>query len=320
MSVLVVGSVALDTVETPFGAREEVLGGSATYFSMAASYFTPVQVVGVVGRDFPERHFDLLKSRRVDLDGLTRAEGRTFRWRGRYCNQMNEAQTLDTELNVFEQFNPVLPASFVDAPFVFLGNIDPTLQCRVLDQIAHPRLVAADTMNFWINRKAEALRETLARIDLLFVNDAEARSLSGETSTVRAARQILRMGPRVVVIKRGEYGALLLDEQGFFAVPAFPTADVRDPTGAGDSFAGGFMGFLARVGEVTPNTLRQAVAMGTLLASFTVEGFSLERLSDVTPTQLLERFNRLRAMTSLEPLPDDLAIFEDACAARLLEG
>lgn len=320
MSVLVVGSVALDTVETPFGAREEVLGGSATYFSMAASYFSPVQVVGVVGRDFPERHFQLLKSRRVDLAGLTRAEGRTFRWRGRYCNQMNEAQTLDTELNVFEQFNPVLPASFLSAPFVFLGNIDPALQCRVLDQIAHPKLVAADTMNFWINRQGDALQKTLERIDLLFVNDAEARALSGETSTVRAAKQILRMGPRIVVIKRGEYGAMLLDEEGFFAVPAFPTAEVRDPTGAGDSFAGGFMGFLARAGKLTPRTLRQAVAMGTLLASFTVEGFSLERLIDVTSAQLRERFECLRSMTLFEPLPSGLVLFEDAAPARLLEG
>lgn len=320
MSVLVVGSVALDTVETPFGAREEVLGGSATYFSMAASYFSPVQVVGVVGQDFPERHVQLLKSRRVDLAGLTRAEGRTFRWRGRYCNQMNEAQTLDTELNVFEQFNPVLPASFLGVPFVFLGNIDPELQCRVLDQIAHPKLVAADTMNFWINRKGEALRKMLERIDLLFVNDAEARALSGETSTVRAAKQILRMGPRTVVIKRGEYGAMLLDENGFFAVPAFPTAEVRDPTGAGDSFAGGFMGFLARVQEVTPRALRQAVAMGTLLASFTVEGFSLERLLDVTSTQLLDRFECLRSMSLFDPLPEEMALFEDAGAKRLLEG
>lgn len=319
MSVLVVGSVALDTVETPFGAREEVLGGSATYFSMAASYFSPVQVVGVVGGDFPERHFQLLKSRRVDLAGLTRAEGRTFRWRGRYCNQMNEAQTLDTELNVFEQFNPVLPPSFHSAPFVFLGNIDPELQCSVLDQIARPRLVAADTMNFWINRKGEALRKTLERIDLLFVNDAEARALSGESSTVRAARQILRMGPSIVVIKRGEYGAMLLDEKGFFVAPAYPTADVRDPTGAGDSFAGGFMGFLARIGEVTPRTLRQAVAMGTLLASFTVEGFSLERLIDVTAAQLMARFECLREMSHFDPLSGGLSLFEEA-GARLLEG
>ncbi|MDR0966642.1 MAG: PfkB family carbohydrate kinase [Myxococcales bacterium] len=319
MSVLVVGSLALDTVETPFGSREEVLGGSATYFSMAASYFSPIQLVGVVGADFPERHVQLLKNRRVDLAGLTKADGRTFRWRGRYCDQMNEAQTLDTELNVFEQFNPVLPSAFRDAPFVFLGNIDPDLQSRVLDQIDHRKLVAADTMNFWINRKGEALRKTLERVDLLFVNDTEARALSGESSTVRAARQILRMGPRVVVIKRGEYGVMLLDKHGFFSIPAYPTAEVRDPTGAGDSFAGGFMGFLARVGEVTPATLRQATAIGTVLASFTVEGFSLERLIDVTASQVAERFERLRRMTDLQPFAKDMALFQEE-SFRLLEG
>ena len=308
--VLVVGSVALDSVETPFGARDEVLGGSATYFSMAASYFSPVQVVGVVGSDFPDRHVELLRKRRIRLDGLTKAEGRTFRWKGRYCDQMNEAQTLDTELNVFDTFKPVLPGDFRKTPFVFLGNIDPVLQGEVLDQIESPRLVAADTMNFWISRKSADLKATLKRVDLLFVNDAEARALSGESNTVSAARKILTMGPSAVVVKRGEYGAMLLDAEGFFSLPAYPTSDVRDPTGAGDSFAGGFMGYLAGADEVTPTALRQAVAMGTVLASFTVEGFSLERLSAVTSAQASERFHLLQKMAALPALTNGLNFHE----------
>lgn len=306
--VLVVGSVALDSVETPYGAREDVLGGSATYFSMAASYFSPVQVVGVVGKDFPDSHVQLLARRQIDLDGLVRADGRTFRWSGRYCDQMNEAQTLNTELNVFESFKPSLPVQFRKTPFVFLGNIDPILQCEVLDQIESPALVAADTMNFWITRKRDDLEKTLRRVDLLFVNDAEARALTGESATIAAARRILTMGPKAVVVKRGEYGAMLLDSEGFFALPAYPTSDVRDPTGAGDSFAGGFMGYLAGVGIVTPATLRQAVAMGTVLASFTVEGFSLERLSEVDTAQARQRFDCLRAMCALPPLHEDVVL------------
>lgn len=220
MSVLVVGSVALDSVETPAGVRDEVLGGSATYFSMAASFFSPVRLVAVVGEDFPAAHVELLEKKGVDLAGLSRQKGRTFRWKGRYTNQLNEAQTLDTQLNVFEQFEPNLPEPFRATPFVFLGNIAPALQSRVLDQVRRPTLVAADTMNFWIRGKLEDLKQTLSRVDLLFVNDTEARELAGEHNIVRAAQRIAAMGPKLMVIKRGEYGAILFDGQRAFSVPA----------------------------------------------------------------------------------------------------
>jgi sugar/nucleoside kinase (ribokinase family) len=302
MSVLVVGSVALDSVETPFGAREEILGGSATYFSMAASFFEPVQLVAVVGEDFPAAHVALLEGQGVDLAGLARRPGRTFRWKGRYGKHLGEAQTLDTQLNVFEHFEPELPEPFRATPFVFLGNIDPVLQGRVLDQVRRPTLVAADTMNFWIRGKLADLQRTLARVDLLFLNDAEARELSGEHNIVCAARAITAMGPKLLVVKRGEHGAILFEGARAFTVPAFPLAEVHDPTGAGDTFAGGFMGCLAREGTVTPAALRRAAVMGSVMASFTVEGFSLDRLRTVTEEEILERFAAFRALTHFEEL------------------
>jgi sugar/nucleoside kinase (ribokinase family) len=302
MSVLVVGSVALDSVETPAGARDEVLGGSATYFSMAASFFSPVRLVAVVGEDFPAAHVELLEKKGVDLAGLSRQNGRTFRWKGRYTNQLNEAQTLDTQLNVFEQFEPNLPEPFRATPFVFLGNIAPALQSRVLDQVRRPTLVAADTMNFWIRGKLEDLKKTLSRVDLLFVNDTEARELAGEHNIVRAAQRIAAMGPKLLVIKRGEYGAILFDGHRAFSVPAYPLAHVSDPTGAGDTFAGGFMGLIAREGELSEAALRRAAVMGSVMASFTVEGFSLDRLKTVTAQDIVERFNAFRALTHFEEL------------------
>jgi sugar/nucleoside kinase (ribokinase family) len=302
MPLLVVGSVALDSVETPFGAREEVLGGSATYFSMAASFLTPVQMVAVVGEDFPEAHVGTLLSHGIDLEGLTRHSGRTFRWKGRYTHSLNEAQTLDTQLNVFEHFEPRLPERYRSTPMVFLGNIDPELQGRVLDQVKAPALVAADTMNFWIRGRLPQLRKTLERVDLLFVNDAEARELSGESNVVRAARAIMAMGPKRVVIKRGEYGASLFDGERIFSAPAFPLADVFDPTGAGDTFAGGFMGYLASAGTIDERTLRRALVMGSVMASFTVEGFSLDRLKTVSEPQIFERFREFKRLTDFEEL------------------
>ena len=240
MSLLVVGSVALDSVETPFGLKEEVLGGSASYFSTAASFFTPVQMVAVVGEDFPPAHLEFLRSRGVDTQGVSHEKGRTFRWKGRYGWQLNEAETLDTQLNVFQSFAPKLSAQHREARYVMLGNIHPELQAQVVDQVRAPQLVAADTMNFWINGSRPALLKTLARVNLLFVNDTEARLLSGEHNILRAARAILAMGPQRVVIKRGEYGALLVEKEHVFACPAMPLSDVYDPTGAGDTFAGGF--------------------------------------------------------------------------------
>jgi sugar/nucleoside kinase (ribokinase family) len=302
MSLLVVGSVALDSVETPFGMKEEVLGGSATFFSTSASFFSPVKLVAVVGEDFPESHVQFLKSRNVGLEGLTREKGRTFRWKGKYGYQLNEAQTLDTQLNVFQSFSPKLPESYRDAPYVFLGNIHPELQSQVLDQVKGPKLVAADTMNFWITGSRPALLNTLKRVNLLFVNDAEARQLSGEHNILKAARAILAMGPSRVAIKRGEYGALLIEREHIFACPAMPLEDVFDPTGAGDTFAGGFMGTLATADRLDQEVLRRAMVMGSVMASFTVERFSLDRLRDLTPREINTRFSEFRRLTHFEDL------------------
>jgi len=302
MSLLVVGSVALDSVETPFGLKEDVLGGSATYFSTSASFFAPTQVVAVVGEDFPQAHLEFLKARGVDLEGVTREKGRTFRWKGRYGFQLNEAETLDTQLNVFQTFSPRLPEKYRDAKYVFLGNIHPELQSQVVDQVKAPKLVAADTMNFWINGSRPALLKTLKRVNLLFVNDAEARQLTGEHNIVRAARAILGLGPQRVVVKRGEYGALLFDQEHIFACPAMPLADVFDPTGAGDTFAGGFMGTLATASHVDIETLRRAMVMGSVMASFTVEKFSLERLREVSHAEIRTRFSEFKRLTHFDDL------------------
>jgi len=303
MSLVVVGSVALDSVETPFGKREDVLGGSATFFSTSASFFTAPKVVAVVGDDFPQKHLDALTQRGVDLAGVTREKGKTFRWKGKYSFQLNEAQTLDTQLNVFQAFAPKLPEAYRGAEYVFLGNIHPDLQAQVVEQVRSPKLVAADTMNFWITGQREALLRTLKRVHLLFVNDAEARQLAGEHNIVKAAQGILAMGPDRVVIKRGEYGALLFDREHIFACPAYPLAEVFDPTGAGDSFAGGFMGHLARVRSVDPRSLRQAMVLGSVMASFAVEKFSLERLQEISRQDIDSRYADFRRLTHFEELP-----------------
>jgi sugar/nucleoside kinase (ribokinase family) len=306
MSLLAVGSVALDSVETPFGRRDDVLGGSATYFSTCASFFGPVRLVAVVGEDFPEEHLDFLRGRGVDLAGLARAPGRTFRWTGRYEFDLNQAHTLDTQLNVFAGFRPDLPEPFRDSSHVFLGNIDPDLQRRVLDQVRAPRFVAADTMNFWIASKRESLVETLGRVDLLFVNDAEVRQLAGEHNVVRAAQAVLRFGPRAVVVKRGEYGALFFSGEEVFAASAYPLPELFDPTGAGDSFAGGFMGYLARSGADDHATMRRAIVLGGVLASFAVERFSLERLRDLGTDEIRSRYAEFRRLTHFEDLEVDI--------------
>ncbi|MEE2835188.1 MAG: PfkB family carbohydrate kinase [Myxococcota bacterium] len=302
MSLLVVGSVAFDTVETHAGRREGVLGGSATFFSTAASFFTPVRLVAVVGEDFPERHVEELEARGVDTAGLQRQPGQTFRWEGRY-DDLNEATTLDTQLNVFEQFQPELPAGFERSDYVFLANIDPVLQGQVLDQIRAPRLVALDTMNFWIEDiipgKRAALEAVVARVDLLFINDKEAELLSGEDNVVKAAQKIKEMGPSTVVIKRGEFGALMFSEDGIFAVPAMPLERVVDPTGAGDSFAGGFMGFLAASGRVDAEGIRRAAVAGSVTASFAVEDFSLDRLKALDKGQIAERYQAFRDLVRI---------------------
>jgi sugar/nucleoside kinase (ribokinase family) len=306
MSLLVVGSVALDSLETPFGRREDVLGGSASYFSACASFFAPTRVVAVVGEDFPEEHVRFLASRGVDLTGLVRRPGRTFRWKGRYEFDLNTAHTLDTQLNVFAEFRPELPAAHRDSDYVFLGNIDPDLQRAVLDQVRAPRFVACDTMNFWISSKRDSLLKTLRRVDMLFVNDAEARQLADEHNVVKAARRILSFGPRAVVVKRGEYGALFFSGDEVFAASAYPLPAVFDPTGAGDSFAGGFMGYVARSRREDPGTLRRAIVLGSVLASFTVEQFSLDRLRTLRPEEITARFAEAKQLAHFDDLELDL--------------
>ncbi len=300
MSLLVVGSVALDSVKTPFGEVTEVLGGSATYFSTAASYFGDVRLVAVVGEDFPETHLAFLKSRGIHLDGLQRQPGRTFRWKGEYGYPLNEAKTLDTQLNVFESFRPALPASYLDSPFVFLANIDPELQMDVLRQVKRPKFVACDTMNFWIAGKRDALIKTLASVDLVVINDSEARELAGEPNLVAAARKILAWGPGTVIIKRGEHGVLMLNGKAAFAAPAYPLEQVFDPTGAGDSFAGGLMGFLSQKQRVDDATLRQAVIYGSVMASYNVESFSLDGMRTLSKEAILRRYTEFAALTSFE--------------------
>jgi sugar/nucleoside kinase (ribokinase family) len=300
--LLVVGSVALDSVETPFGRVEEVLGGSATYFSYAASFFTTVRLVATVGEDFPEAHLRLLKDRGVDIAGLQVSAGRTFRWAGQYGYDLNEARTLETQLNVLADFRPALAEDLRRAPYLFLANIHPGLQLEVLRQMARrPRLVALDTMNFWITGERPALGRVLAEVDVVTLNDAEARQLAGEPNLVRAARAIARMGPRVVVVKRGEYGALMLAEDRFFVVPAYPLESVFDPTGAGDTFAGGFMGHLAAHDRTDVGAMRRAVAVGSVMASFTVEDFSLRRLARLHPGDIDERYAGFQDLIRLEP-------------------
>ncbi len=302
MSLVVIGTVAFDSVKTPFGSREQTLGGSATYFSVAASFFAPVSMVAVVGEDFPALHLAMLQERGIDTRGVVRASGETFRWQGEYGHDLNEARTLATHLNVLETFDPRLPDGCQDARFLFLANIDPVLQLKVRRQVRRPILVAADTMNFWIEGKGEELRRTLAEIDMLVINDAEARMLADEPSLPRAARRIRALGPRTVIVKRGEYGVALFGEGDTFAAPAFPLEDVLDPTGAGDSFAGGMMGYLARAGRVDATSLRQAMICGSVMASFNVEDFSLDRLLRLTRPEVEERFRQFQALTRFEPI------------------
>jgi sugar/nucleoside kinase (ribokinase family) len=299
--LVVVGSVALDSVKTPFGTVTAALGGSATYFSYAASFFAQVRVVGAVGSDFPREHLDLLSGRGVDVTALEVLPGqKTFRWTGEYGFDLNEARTLDVQLNAFATFKPTLGPVHRKARFLFLANIDPVLQLDVLDQMERPALTALDTMNFWIQGKREDLLRVLGRVDVLLINDAEARMLAGEPNLVKAARAIIDMGPGTVVIKRGEYGSLLLSAGQFFFAPAYPLESVFDPTGAGDSFAGGFLGYLAQQDATDPSSLRRAMIRGATMASFAVEDFSLERLKRLDPREIESRLIVFADMVRLE--------------------
>ena len=300
--ILTVGSVAFDSIKTPFGAASRVVGGAATYFSVAASFFTDVRMVAVVGDDFTEEQMRVFSGRRIDLTGLQRVPGETFRWKGEYSFDLNSRETIYTRLNVFDQFRPVLPESYRSTPFVFLANIHPALQSEVLDQVREPRFVAADTMNYWIEGTPDELRKVLARVDALVINDQEARELSGEPNLVKAARAIQQMGPKLLIIKRGEFGVLMTRDRGFFAAPAMPLEEVSDPTGAGDSFAGGFIGYLAAAGEITDTVVTRAIIAGSALASFAVEDFGLDRLLRLTPDELRDRFAEFKRLTHFDPL------------------
>ena len=302
MSLLVVGSVAFDSVKTPFGEVDDVLGGSATYFSTAASYFADVAVVAVVGDDFPDKHLKFLKSRKIDIEGIEKREGKTFRWKGEYGYELNEAKTLDTQLNVFQSFSPKLPESYKEKKVVFLANIDPDLQRDVLGQVNNPSLIACDTMNFWIEGKRESLLSTLRLVDILLINDGEARELSNEPNLVRAARKILSFGPKTLIIKRGEYGALMFKDNKIFSAPAYPLETIFDPTGAGDSFAGGFMGFLANTMNYDEANIRRAIIFGSVMASFNVESFSLDRLRTLDYTEVKNRYTEFKGLTHFEDL------------------
>ncbi len=298
--LVVVGSVALDSVEANGTVHDDVLGGSGSFFCTAASHFAPVKLVAVVGEDMPEQHLKFLGARGVDLAGLERAKGKTFRWKGRYSEDLASRTTLDTQLNVFADFKPRLPEDWRDAEFLFLGNIHPSLQLDVLTQVRKPRLAAMDTMNFWIEGEPAALAKVLERVDLLVVNDEEARLLSREHNLPRAARAIRAMGPKTVIVKRGESGALLFHEHGVFAAPAYPLEQVIDPTGAGDTFGGGFMGYLARVRDIGPQAVRRAMFYGSVMASFCVEDYSLDRLRSLSEGEIEGRYRAFRDLTHFE--------------------
>jgi len=300
MSVLVVGSMAYDSVETPFAKVDDTLGGSATFFAAAASYFAPVNLVAVVGDDFNFADIDFFKNKPVDLEGLKTEPGKTFRWSGKYLNNMNDRETLDTQLNVFEKFNPVLPQKYRNSEYVFLANINPDLQYNVVQQVHKPKFVAMDTMNFWINDYLPDLKRTLKVVDALVINDSEVKLLSGNSNIFKGAKIIQEMGPKTLIIKKGEHGAILIHNNAYFNCPAIPVEDLFDPTGAGDTFAGGFMGYLAMTDKVNLDTLKRAMIMGTVMASFLVEDFSVNRIKDLSKAEIQARAKVLLTLMQVE--------------------
>jgi sugar/nucleoside kinase (ribokinase family) len=304
MGILVVGSVALDSVKTPFGAKEEILGGAATYFSISASYFSEVSLVAIVGEDFPEKHVQFLQEKGIDISGLERKPGRTFRWKGEYGFDLNTRSTLDTQLNVFADFSPKLLSIHRTKEYLFLGNIDPDLQRSVLEQMSRPKLVGCDTMNYWIENKRDSLVRTLSMVDLLVINDAETRELADDPNLIRAARKILSLGPRILVIKRGEYGALMFSTKSVFGIPAYPVEDVLDPTGAGDSFAGGLMGYIAACHSWDDASLRKAVVFGSVMASFNVSDFGPNCLGNLTFPEIEARYREFRKLATFEDVAE----------------
>ena len=300
MSLLAVGSIAFDSITTPKGEVKEILGGAATFFSVTASWFTPVSVIAIVGEDFGEAQFKVFRERSIDIRGVEQVPGRTFRWKGEYQGDMNEAHTLDTQLNVFGNFQPKVPEAFLDSPFLFLGNIDPVLQLKVRRALPNVRVSGLDTMNYWINGMPNELAKVLATVDILLINEGEARLLSKQNQLKKAASVIKNLGPRFVVIKRGEHGATLFGPDSIFTVPAFPLDEVFDPTGAGDTFAGGFMGHLARTGDLSDSNLRRAAVYGSVMGSFAVEEFGVGRLLRLTPAEIESRYREIKNLTHFD--------------------
>lgn len=297
MSILVVGSVALDSLETPFGKRDDVLGGSATYFSIAASLFSHVDIVAVVGKDFPKQYLKMFRSRGIGTEGLVAADGKTFRWKGRYDYDLNTAHTIYTRLNVFQNFKPEVPPDLRNSPFIFLANIDPDLQYNVLRQVTRPRLVACDSMNYWIESKKKSLERILDKIDILLLNDAEARQFTGESNLMKAARAIIARGVKTLIIKKGEHGVIYFSKRSHFIAPAYLLESIYDPTGAGDTFAGGLMGFLSKAKKVDEASIRKGIIYGSILASFAVEGFSVKRLLEITMDDVRDRYSHFKTIT-----------------------
>ena len=302
MSLLVVGTVALDSVKTPFGKVDNALGGSATYFSTSASYFTDVRLVAVIGEDFPREHIQFLKSKNIDTRGLEVQKGETFRWKGEYGYDLNEAQTLATDLNVLATFKPNILEEYKNSDVVFLANVDPEIQLDVLRQVRKPKLVACDTMNYWISSKPDELKRTLKEVDLLTINESEIRQLAGESSLVKAAKSIQAMGPKTIVVKQGSYGAIMFNGRSVFSAPAYPLEAVFDPTGAGDTFAGGFMGYLASTMNFSEGSMRKAVIFGSVMASLNVESFSLDRLRSLDYKEIEVRYREFKKLTHFEDI------------------
>ena len=298
MSVLVVGSVALDTITTPFGKAKDILGGSATFSAVSASVFTPVDLVAVVGRDFPKKYINLFKNKGIDLTGLKKEKGKTFRWEGEYGWDFSNPKTIATDLNVFGKFDPIIPKAYRKNKIVFLANIDPEIQEKVLNQVDKPKIVACDTMNYWIETKRNQLLKLLKRVDICLVNEAEAKELVGETNLVKAGKKILKLGPPIVIIKKGEHGVLMFSQKHIFATPAYLLESVYDPTGAGDTFAGGFIGYLAKVKKYNQKSLREAVVYGSIMATFAVEDFSLRKLQKITAVDVRRRLNKFKKLTN----------------------
>jgi len=299
MGIVVVGSIAFDSVKTPFGECDHTLGGAANYFSLSANFFSKVALVGVVGEDFPEHHLNYLKEKNIDTSGIAQVAGKTFHWQGEYRYDLNEPQTLKTELNVFADFSPKIPEHYRDSRTVFLANIDPTLQLSVLKQVHNPKISALDTMNFWIEGKNRELKEAISQVDILFINESELRQLAGEHNIVKAAKSMHQLGPKTVVVKRGEYGAILFHNEKRFFSPAYPLEDVFDPTGAGDTFAGGFLGWLDKCRSLDFEHLKQAMLIGTVMSSFVIEKFSFDRMKELTREEIEQRCRNLQQLAQM---------------------